>query len=292
MTNKALLSLLESRGLVIPDKTGAEKFLDYTNYYRLTGYMFPFESQRHSFLPGTTFDSIQSLYLFDRQLRSLVYEGIAVLEIYIRAKISSCLGQNGPFVHLDKSVFYPGFEWDVWYKFLVTEVERSSETFVRHFRSTYDEWPNLPIWVSVELMSLGSLSRFYGGLKRHYQTSIASNFNLHAPVLASWLHVIAYVRNICAHHARFWNRVLSIKSMIPKRDAAWSCFSRPSVQDKPFTVLTLLNYLLKNIKANTGMDISWHSRMRQLLNNPPQVPKFEQSMGIFSKWEESSLWLE
>jgi len=289
-TSKELLSLLESRGLVIPDKTSAEKFLEYTNYYRLTGYMLPFESHGHSFLPGTTFDDIQSLYLFDRELRSLVYEGIAILEVYTRAKISACLGSMGPFAHFDKSIFYSGFHWEDWHAFLVEEVKRSKETFVCHFRSTYDEWPNLPIWVSVELMSFGSISRLYCGIKRCYQKCIASNFNLRAPVLASWLHAIAYVRNICAHHARFWNRLLSIKPMILRRDVAWSCFLQPTLQDKPFVLLTVLSELLKHIQAGTGMDIQWHSKMHRLLSNPPNVPRFEQAIGMPSRWNESSLW--
>lgn len=35
-------------------------------------------------------------------------------------------------------------------------------------------------------------------------------------VMESWLHSIVYVRNICAHHSRLWNRRLSINALVPR----------------------------------------------------------------------------
>ncbi|WP_349293799.1 Abi family protein [Marinobacter sp. M3C] len=37
------------------------------------------------------------------------------------------------------------------------------------------------------------------------------------PLLQSWLHTLTIVRNICAHHARLWNRELGIKPELPKK---------------------------------------------------------------------------
>ena len=290
-TNRELLSILENRGVVISDKVRAEEFLDYVNYYRLTGYLSSFRPQKSSddsFLPNTDFENVRRLYIFDRQLRSLVFEGVAIIEIYVRALISSCLGLKGPFVHFDETMFTPYFnkkKKKIWYACHEREIIRSQEACVRHFQETYDEWPRLPIWVSVELMSFGTISRFYEGLDKPYKEHIAQNFGQRSKVFQSWLHAVAYVRNVCAHHARFWNRVLSIRPMIPKNNAAWSCFSRPSVSKRPFLVLAVINHILKNIKTNTNMDVQWGIKMQQLLSDPPPVPNFEHAMGLPSQWK-------
>src|SRR3989338_3078771 len=61
--------LLESRGLLITDKSKAEKFLSQVNYYRFSAYCLPFEVTRHTFQSGVKFEQIQQLYEFDRRLR-------------------------------------------------------------------------------------------------------------------------------------------------------------------------------------------------------------------------------
>jgi hypothetical protein len=47
--------------------------------------------------------------------------------------------------------------------------------------------------------------------------AVAVYFGVMEPVLVSWLHSLVYVRNICAHHARFWNKELRISAKIPKK---------------------------------------------------------------------------
>lgn len=65
------VDLLHARGMVIPDEGRAQHYLSHINYYRLTGYWLPFEADHdtHQLTPGTTFDSVLNLYLFDREFR-------------------------------------------------------------------------------------------------------------------------------------------------------------------------------------------------------------------------------
>ena len=60
------ITLLESRGMAIPDHARALRYLSHINYYRLRAYRLPFETNtgtEHSFSPGTTFDSVLTLYV-------------------------------------------------------------------------------------------------------------------------------------------------------------------------------------------------------------------------------------
>jgi abortive infection bacteriophage resistance protein len=74
-------------------------------------------------------------------------------------------------------------------------------------------------------MTLGALSLLYGNLSSIYQRQICSIFEVHAKVLATWMHIITYLRNICAHHSRLWNRELSIRPLIPDKDPRWTALS-------------------------------------------------------------------
>ena len=67
---------LQQRGLVVSDLRKAEQFLSHLNYYRFNGYCLAFESQRHTFVAGTTFEQIVDAYQFDLSLRDLVTEAL------------------------------------------------------------------------------------------------------------------------------------------------------------------------------------------------------------------------
>ena len=65
LTFEQQLERLGSRGLTIPDKAMAERFLRQINYYRLSAYarIFYRTPNEEVFCPGTTFDQVKSLDL-------------------------------------------------------------------------------------------------------------------------------------------------------------------------------------------------------------------------------------
>ena len=66
------IELLEGRGLDIPDTDRTARHLSNISYYRMSAYMIPFHkpnpdgSLSNDFIPGTTWNDINSLYRFDR----------------------------------------------------------------------------------------------------------------------------------------------------------------------------------------------------------------------------------
>ena len=58
--------LLMSRGLVA-DQSELEAFLRKVNYYRFTGYLYPFRLLgTDDYLPGTTFEQVKNIYFLTR----------------------------------------------------------------------------------------------------------------------------------------------------------------------------------------------------------------------------------
>lgn len=170
------------------------------------------------------------------------------------------------------------------------EVERSKDTFIQHFEPNYFGFPKVPIWMLTEVLSLGSLSFMYQGLKNNKaegiedKKEISKHFSVHHEKLAEWLHTLTYVRNICAHHGRLWNKELAIKSKADKHPH-WQAPMTPT-NKRIFYVLLVLKTLLRPI----GFDIEWCKQINQLIKPIVGHTEWRESMGFPEKWEEHPIW--
>lgn len=144
----------------------------------------------------------------------------------------------------------------------------------------------------LELLTIGELSHIYRGLKNNDDKGrIAQFFDLHPTVFTSWLHSITYVRNICAHHARLWNKDLAIEPYIllkPKGRWVSTAFEN---NKRVIYFLCVLQYLLQ--RANPGNNLK--SKLEALFNKYPTIPI--QYLGIPSDgkgnmldWKHEDLW--
>lgn len=219
--------------MTVPDEKRAERLLANISYYRLSAYMLPYKQRKDgsildAFKGGTTWGMIYNLYVFDRKLRLLVFEAIERLEVTIRTQIIYQLSHKYGSHWQDRlDIFNPPTKItlrdgrkvtvDVYgdiQKHIKEQLHNNkAEVFIQHYRNKYDEPENPPSWMSVEIMYFNHLSRICTGLKQRADINgIISYFALPPGTFCSWLHTINYVRNICAHHARLWNRDLNIIS--------------------------------------------------------------------------------
>lgn len=286
------VSKLISRGLDVADVKQAASFLRHVNYYRFSGYGLAFESERHVFLPGTTFDDIRAAYLFDVKLRDLMAEALEVVEIDFRANLAYCFGQqNGAFAHVDERNFQGKFKLTHarWLEKVQEECERSNELFVEHFRNSYTGFPDLPIWMATEIMSLGSISKMYSGLAGRVQSAISSRYNMQKQDLLSLMHHLTYVRNLCAHHSRLWDRRWAVAPRLP----AGKNWEKPLVKgnDRVFVTLLLLYRMLSRCTGIENFATVWRRRINELFQTPPSVEHWRKLMGLTDKWYSHPYWV-
>ncbi len=283
------LEKLQSRGLIIDDQKGAEQFLWHLNYYRFSGYCLAFEQSRHSFQSGTTFSQIRAAYEFDVKLRDLLTEGLEVIEVDTRSAIAHIFGQQcGAFGYADVKHFRPSLDHADWLCRVNDEAKRSSELFVAHFKSHYDGFPTLPFWIATEIMSFGAVSKMYSGLLDQYQTPVANRYSMQKQDFASVLHHLTYVRNVCAHHCRLWDRVWDIKPRIP----VGKHWRSPMVPDsrRVFVTLLFVYRILKKCSANSKFAIEWRRRVNELMKTPPETPDAMARMGMPKTWYDHPYW--
>lgn len=283
------VQLLQQRGLVVSEVPKAEQFLAHLNYYRFSGYCLAFESQRHTFERGTTFEQVVEAYQFDLTLRDLLTEALEVVEVDLRAAIAFHFGdQYGAFGHTDAANFFARLDHQDWLNRLRDEARRSSELFVKHFKQKYTEFPDLPVWIVTEIMSFGGLSIMVKGMVRRDQRAIAGQYGLQGRILQSWMHHLVFVRNLCAHHSRLWDRVWAIKPTLPHGND----WQPPALRSNRhlFATLLLLRHCLKRIPAVGTFAQDWKNRVETHLAAPPRASNPQGRMGLMNSWNTNPVW--
>jgi abortive infection bacteriophage resistance protein len=206
------VNLLAARGMDVGDRGQAARTLRRINYYRLSGYWYPFRQQVSGtriddFYPGTRLDDVVALYEFDAALRAATFSVLAPVELAIRALLGHELGRVDPCAHLDPDKLGPtartGDSYPKWREGYELELARSREDFVEHHHQKYGG--RLPVWAAVELLDWGGLTFLYGFAPRSVQDEVASACGLTGPQLTSWLKSLNLLRNTCAHHGRLFN---------------------------------------------------------------------------------------
>lgn len=282
---------LVARGMSVSEPAAAEAILSKTSYYRLSAYWYPFRlrdaagTALDAFEPGASFDQVIQLYEFDRELRLLVLDALERVEVTVRTAVTYQLGMaHGAFGHELAGNFHPQFNHADWVTKLRVETDRSTDAFVDHFRNRYSDYPALPIWMCTEVLSIGALSLLYKGMQNGDKAAVAATFGMHPKRLQDWLHVLSYVRNLCAHHSRLWNRDLAIKPRA-MAEPEWSAPLLPS-NSRLFCVLLMLTVLLNK----SGGSLAWRGQCTALLRRLATSPRWRAAMGLPLLWEEHPLW--
>ena len=271
------VDLMRGRGLQVRDPSEAAAFLSRVSYYRVSTYFLPFQLERDRFAPGSSFDAIVELYRLDEDLRNTFFAVLALVEISLRTRFVYGLTKGwGPFAHYLPSLMRSDFNHREWLDSLEREVDRAREPFIEHYRRTYEGFPRLPLWMAVEVISLGSLSALYNGLLPDPRRRIIEGLGLPHLIFRSWLHFLSYLRNVCAHHARLWDRELAIRPEIPRKDASWKklaigntrVFCALPVLEWTMTWVGLPDAILAEVRSTLGRIQDMNSRFPRMMGIP------------------------
>lgn len=278
---------LRARGMVIGDTPLAEHYLSQINYYRLTAYWLPFETDHttHTFQHGTSFEQVLDLYIFDRELRLLVLDAIERVEIAMHAQLSYQLGHRyGAHPHLNPALFKQAWDHAKNVGQLQKDAHDSKEAFIKHLLLKYAE-PLPPIWAAVEIMTLGQLSKWYANLQSGADRNLVAHmYDCDEINLVSFLHHLSTVRNLCAHHSRLWNREFIFTFKLPRQRprALLSSFNTQQPR-RIYNTLVMLVYLMNQIAP----DHHWRQRLIAMLNRRHIDPA---RMGFPGDWKTRAIW--
>ena len=246
------LEILKSKGLIIEDEESAREILLRENYFFINGYRIILMNsyQDKTFVVGSTFRELYSIFLFDRYFRNLL-----IIENQLKSIISYQLSKK--YGYRDKDYLNPkNFTTDKSKSRRVRDVIEKMKRQIRvngyHHMATLHYMNNygyIPLWVLVKVLSFGIVTELYLILKPEDQVAIADIFGVTTGYLENFLPILSNYRNLCAHEDivyehRSENTILDTpyheKLEIPRMDDDY-IYGKNDI----FAVLIICKYLLR-----------------------------------------------
>ena len=211
--DEQIVFLEEKKGLIISDKEYARQILLKTGYFPLVnGYKEVFKLSINSqFKNGTTFEDIYELYNFDNDLRTIFLKYILMVERNIKSSLSYHFCKEYGDLQTDyldvKNYDYTGKKKIIinkMIKIMSGQLRYDSDyVYIRHYMSEYQY---VPLWVLMNVLTLGQLSKIYASQKGRIQIRVCQDFGpLKVNEMGKMLAVMTKFRNVCAHNDRLFD---------------------------------------------------------------------------------------
>jgi len=284
------ITLLKKRGMSFKNENQSLDILKRVSYYRLSGYWYIFLDLKQGkiFKENTDFDKVFELYEFDASLRKIILAELGNIEAAVRSRIVDTMSLSYGSFWLEQNNLFSDFkEYTKTIVKIIGEIDRSKEKFITSFKGEYsNEIP--PAFMVMEIISFGTLSRLYKNLRLPKdKQEISQFFGLSGRIFGSWLHSLSYVRNICAHHARLWNKKLGISTKDYKSQEINNVWLENGTNnERIYMILSIIIYLLNTI--NKEYSRSFKQELKNLFQKHPNVNTFY--MGFPKDWQTEPLW--
>lgn len=223
LTYEEQIAKLQERGLVVIDKQRAVRILGDGNYYNIiNGYNHLFlldkrGTEDDQFKPGASLDEIYALSEFDRRLREACFARILIAERRVKSIIAYEFSKRHGYKDAEylrkenfETIENPKHPGETYAEHMLKDVHTAKNTALTKQNTSvthyYNEHGYLPLWVLVNVLSLGDISKFYECMHPEDQIPIANRFDMSKPEdLAMLLRSLTVYRNCCAHDGRFYN---------------------------------------------------------------------------------------
>ncbi|MCM1266469.1 MAG: Abi family protein [Bacteroidales bacterium] len=270
------LALIQNKGFIIDDSAACINFLKHTNYYRLSAFFIPFRMKDGTYQRNIPFERIQRIYQFDSRIRSLLFQTIEQIELYIRSTLSYYLAHKyGTLGYLNPDIFSKRHDAQKFNEKIRQCIhENSNSLVVNHHNAKYDG--KFPIWVIIEYFSMGMLSYCYSDLKSADQKFIAKDiFSSSASCIRSWLRCVTDLRNRCAHYSRLYYWTFPAIPLTPKH-------SIYQMDRKLFSQMIMLKYLYPDMTEWKGFFVAELEALIEEYNSDISLKQ----MGFPDNWRE------
>ena len=262
------ITQLKERGMIVDNEKDLEQWLKTVGYYRLSGYWWVYEQRypdstprNHIFKEGTSWLQVKYTYIFDQKFRRILSTGIEKIEIAVKASWAQYLSThyNTSHPHEDPAIFnstvcqprHSTSDNKTAFDKLIDSYQSSKEPFALHYKQNYQNISTPPIWVSSLLLTLGELLNWIKGIKRRSdKRAIFMDFPFDYKPMQSILNNLRWVRNVCAHNGRLWNKrspivFISIRSLDDR--LIRSSANNNELDNKIYNTIVAMAEILKTI---------------------------------------------
>lgn len=295
-----LAKLRDEKHLLIHDEAKTIEQLKQVSYYSLvSGYKHLFRlSGQKCYKEGTSFEELVALYAFDEELRALFLKYLFHVECHIRSLLSYYFAEK--YGERQESYLLPA-HYNYCRKYqrgidrLISELHTLSQSeqypYIAYQRTHYQ---NVPLWVLVNALTFGTLSKMYLFFPFDLQSKVSKNFlHVNERQLCQFLSVLTKFRNVCAHNERLFSfrskdsisdMPLHQKLGIPRNASLYQ-----QGKNDLFAIVIAFRYLLPR-EEFSAFKRALTRHIQRFLASTPHISEAEllQAMGFPANWNEIS----
>lgn len=201
------IDILRKKGLIIDDETKTYDILLKENYFFLNGYrhLFMNSPSDRTFVSGSTFSELYSLFLFDRYSRNIFFKNLLIIENRLKSVISYQMSKKYGYKERDY-LNIKNFTSDPEKKRRVKDVIEKMKRQIRINTSRHNatmhylkNYGYIPLWILVKVLSFGMVCELFSILKDEDKIEVSSVFGISKEYLEDFLPILSNYRNLCAH---------------------------------------------------------------------------------------------
>lgn len=268
--------LKNEKNLIIEDESYATEMLMQIGYFKLIGgYKHLFKNKTtKKFKDNTRFEDIVQLYFFDEALRELNLKYILKAEQQLKSLISYYFcdkygdSQSAYLTKANYNYTTAQNKHDIdWLVKMLNDkyiIHTTDYPYINHAKSKHGK---LPLWVLINALTFGNISKMYLLFTQSLRTSISKNYSfLNEKQLGQITTVLTKFRNACAHGERLFtyktvdsitDLLIHKKLVIPQKGTQY-IYGKNDL----FSVVISLRYLLPSKYFTT-----YKQELNRLINN-------------------------
>ncbi|MCD7957120.1 MAG: Abi family protein [Lachnospiraceae bacterium] len=250
--------LVDDKNLNISDLKYAREMLGRYGYYSLiNGYKNEFKDPiTTKYRSNVCFEDIVALYEFDENLRALFLRYIQKIERQMKEYLSFYFcekygeKQEG-YLRADHYNYINKNRRDIDKLIRILQRYTEGHTDYRYINHAVLNYGNVPLWIVMNALTFGNISKFYSLVRYDIQAKISINYEgVNEGQIAKIMIVLTGFRNVCAHGERLYcyrtkqaipDLPLHEKMRIPKFGQEYACGKHDL-----FAVVIAMRYLLPN----------------------------------------------
>lgn len=246
-----LIEILNSNGVSIKDENNVRYLIEKYSYYSIVNSYKRIFKIGENYKDNASFEEIFTVYKFDKNLKIIILKYILEIEAVIKTKIANLFAEKyGLENYLDINNFdLKNDNSNLEYiEKLIEEIKKEivkgngKHDAITHYMNKYGF---VPPWVATKILSLGTISKFYGLMKQQDRQEISKQFHINDKILKNILGNLTSVRNIAAHD----DRLYTYRSTFYIRlDKTKKCPDKP-LYTNMYIIIKSLELLLENEQA-------------------------------------------
>lgn len=205
--------LQNEKNLIIEDTSFALEMLQNISYYALiSGYKQPFINTRtRKYLPNTHFEDLLLLYIFDEELRSIFFKYLCKVERQLRSSISYHFCERhgelqAAYLDCHNYSTKPDYRNGIAKLLKILAYIANQSTDHKYIVYQRNKYHNIPLWVTINVLTFGQLSKMFEFFPQNMQASISKDFRyVQKNEMIKFLKVLTLYRNVCAHNERLFS---------------------------------------------------------------------------------------